>query len=313
MINRIFALLIAASILLAVGSSCSSKADKDKRITISGAFALYPLTIKWAEEYKKTHPDVRIDISAGGAGKGLTDVLTGMVELGMFSREVTEAEKEKGTWSLTVAKDAVVATVNSNNPVLNDLNSKGLTIGELKELFVDGTQKNWSEYGTGTGNINVYTRSDACGAAEVWASLFGVKQENLKGTGMFGDPGMADVLTKDVMSIGYNNIVYVYNQENHRVNDNMAVVPVDFDNSGTIEPAENFYSNLDSLRRAIETGRYPMPPARNLYLVSKGKPRNALVNDFLNWILTEGQQYVEMAGYIKLSQEVTNEAIESLK
>ena len=37
-------------------------------IQLSGAFALYPMAVKWAEEFRKIHPKVRIDISAGGNG-----------------------------------------------------------------------------------------------------------------------------------------------------------------------------------------------------------------------------------------------------
>ena len=36
-------------------------------ITLSGAWALYPMAVKWAEEFQKLHPKVRIDIGAGGA------------------------------------------------------------------------------------------------------------------------------------------------------------------------------------------------------------------------------------------------------
>ena len=70
--NKI-AILISLLIL-----SCSGKHGVKAQgalkgnITISGAFALYPLTVKWAEEFKKLNPTVKIDISAGGAGKGMT-------------------------------------------------------------------------------------------------------------------------------------------------------------------------------------------------------------------------------------------------
>lgn len=311
--SKVILPLLIVLCLLAGGCKSGTTKAKQKRITISGAFALYPLTIRWAEEYQVLHPEVRIDISAGGAGKGLTDVLSGMVDLGMFSREVTKAESAKGTWAIEVAKDAVVATINIHNPVADQIKNRGITPGELKKLFVSGGITDWSAFGQGKGPINVYTRSDACGAAEIWAGMFDVKQEELKGTGMYGDPGIADVITKDPLGIGYNNIVYVYNQETHRINERMAVVPIDFDSSGMIEPHENFYSHLDSLRQAIEAGRYPMPPARNLYLVSKGKPSNPLVNDFLKWILTEGQKYVEAAGYVKLSADHTTAALKMLE
>ena len=35
---------------------------------------LYPLAIQWADEFHRLHPEVDIDISAGGAGKGITAV-----------------------------------------------------------------------------------------------------------------------------------------------------------------------------------------------------------------------------------------------
>ena len=41
--------------------------DLKGEIQLSGAFALYPMVVRWAEEFRKIHPEVRIDISAGGA------------------------------------------------------------------------------------------------------------------------------------------------------------------------------------------------------------------------------------------------------
>src|SRR5258708_1316859 len=80
------------------------------KISMSGAFALYPLAVTWGEEYHKLYKHVTFDIQAGGAGKGITDALSGTVDAGMVSRAVTAEETAKGAWLLTVAKDAVVAT-----------------------------------------------------------------------------------------------------------------------------------------------------------------------------------------------------------
>ena len=82
-------------------------------IQLSGAFALYPMAVKWAEEFRKIHPKVRIDISAGGAGKGITDALAKVVDLGMVSRDIYPQELEKGAFPIAVVKDAVVPTMNS--------------------------------------------------------------------------------------------------------------------------------------------------------------------------------------------------------
>jgi phosphate transport system substrate-binding protein len=101
-------LILAVIIFLA---ACTSTKKKEQTISLSGAFALYPLVIKWSEEYQKENPDIRFNISAGGAGKGMADALSGTVDLGMFSREIAQAEIDKGVWSVAVTKDAVIPTV----------------------------------------------------------------------------------------------------------------------------------------------------------------------------------------------------------
>lgn len=90
--------------------------DLKGTINISGAFALYPITIKWAQEFKKVHPNVVFNISAGGAGKGITDALSGLVDIGLASRDINPAEVKKGAYTIYVTKDAVVPTFNTGNP-----------------------------------------------------------------------------------------------------------------------------------------------------------------------------------------------------
>lgn len=275
----------------------------EKHLTISGAFALYPLAVKWADEYKHIHPEVRIDITAGGAGKGMTDVLCGMVDIGMVSREIYPEEIKKGALAFAVAKDAVVAVVNAQNPCINDILSKGIKKEVANHIWITGKYKTWAQV---MGNktqlpLHVYTRSDACGAAEIWAKYFGKKQEDLLGSGVFGDPGLALAVKKDPLGIGYNNIGYAYDHTNKRQINGMRVVPIDFNGNGKIDKEENFYTTIEDIINAISTGKYPSPPARELYFVTKGKPTDPLVRSFISWVLTDGQQFVHETGYIRLS------------
>lgn len=288
--------------------------DLKGTISISGAFALYPLTAKWAEEFQKIHPQVRIDISAGGAGKGMADALSGMVDLGMFSRGITQEEKAKGCWWLAVTKDAVLPTINTSNPWIDQIRKNGISQEQFEKIFIKGEMTKWNElFGQGEANkINVYTRSDACGAAQMWGEYLGKDQESLLGIGVFGDPGMADAVKNDIYSLGFNNVIYVYDLKTRKCYDKMGVVPIDLNNDGMINAEEDFYSTIDDVTIATKTGKYPSPPARDLYFVSKGKPANAIVIEFLKWILADGQKYVEEAGYVNLSAEKISEELAKL-
>src|SRR5664279_5100290 len=130
-----FALLVIGS-LSVKKVSAQAKDDLKGNISISGAFALYPLTVKWAEEFKKLHPEVKFDISAGGAGKGMTDALAKMVNIGLVSREINPEEIKKGAFAIAVTKDAVVPTVSAANPNIKDILAKGLTRDAAINVFI---------------------------------------------------------------------------------------------------------------------------------------------------------------------------------
>lgn len=275
-------------------------------LSISGAFALYPLVVLWSEQFKEVHPHVRFNISAGGAGKGIADALTGMVDIGLVSRDIHQQEFERGGYVIHVARDAVVATVSDQNPNLGFLLRQGIKQDEFKRLFIDGTAAAWNQINPSFSDddLHVYVRSDAAGAAETWAAYLGHSQEDLKGIGIFGDPGMAEAIQKNPHAIGFNNINYVYNIKTGKQFPGIRVVPIDLNGDGTLGPDENFYDNLDSLTNAVATGKYPSPPSRNLSFLVKGKPKDTVLVEFIKFVLThESQSLLLENGYIPLNEE----------
>jgi len=309
-----FALLVIGS--LSVGKAYSqAKSDLKGNISISGAFALYPLTVKWAEEFRKIHPDVKFDISAGGAGKGMTDALTKMVDIGLVSREINPEETKKGAFGIAVTKDAVVPTISAVNPNIKEILATGLDRDAAINIFITGKTKTWGQ-AIGTKSvvpIRIYTRSDACGAGETWAKYLGKKQEDLLGVGVFGDPGLAQAVTKDPSGIAYNNIGYAYDAKTKKPNPGIKVLPLDINNNGKVDPDEDFYNTMDDIVNAIASGKYPSPPARDLYFVTSGKPVKKELVEFIKWSLTEGQKYVFESGYINLSKEKLEAGLEKIK
>lgn len=278
--------------------------DLNGTITISGAFALYPITVKWAEEFRKIHPNVKIDISAGGAGKGISDAIGGLVDIGMVSRDLNPQEIKKGGYPVAVTKDAVVATMSSTNPNIQEILTKGISKPAFNNIFVLAKYRTWKEAGFKVpAPLHVYIRSDASGAGESWAKYFDKKQEDLQGVGVFGDPGVLQAVKKDPAGIGYNNIGFAYDVKTRKPLAGISIVPIDINNNGKIDPDENVYGTLEQIVAAIASGKYPSPPARDLYFVTKGKTTNRLVIEFVKWVLTGGQKYVATSGYVPFSKE----------
>jgi phosphate transport system substrate-binding protein len=288
--------------------------DLQGTISISGAFALYPITVKWADEFRKLHPNVKFNISAGGAGKGITDALSGLVDIGLASRDIYPAEVKKGAYTVYVTKDAVVPTYNTANPDGAALLAKGVKRGQFADVFVTGSIKDWKQIaGRVSVPVHVYTRSDAAGAAETWAKYFDKKQEDLLGVAVYGDPGLAEAVKRDPVAIGFNNLAYLYDLHTRKQIAGVHALPIDINGNGKIDADENFYGTIDQLTEAIATGKYPSPPARNLGFLFKGKPKRREVIEFVKYVLTDGQKYVESNGYIGLSKQKLQEELKKVE
>ena len=319
--QRLLTVLLALS-LLVTATACggarqaepASARGLEGTITISGAWALYPLMVRWGEEFQKLHPGVRFDISAGGAGKGMADALANAVDIGMVSREIYAEEEARGAFWVGVTKDAVFPTLNEANPVWDDIQRMGISRDVLVGLYLTGEITTWGQV-VGrpevTDAVHVFTRSDACGAAATWAEYLGGTQEDLRGVAVYGDPGLLDAVIKDPLGIGYNNLNYAFDVDTGLPVTGARVAPLDVNGDGQAGPEEQ-YGTKEQAVTAVGSGAYPSPPARALNLVTPGKP-SGLARTFITWILTDGQRYVDEAGYIALPQTQLDEALGKLE
>jgi phosphate transport system substrate-binding protein len=141
--------------------------------------------------------------------------------------------------------------------------------------------------------------------------LGGKAQEELTGTAVNGDPGLAEAVRQDPLGIGYNNIAFAYDLSTGQQVAGIRVIPIDQNADGQISADENFYDTRAAINKAVAEKRYPYPPARLLYLVTKGPPSPA-VADFYRWMLTDGQTLVNDAGFVGLSDANIKEGLAAL-
>jgi len=282
-------------------------------IIVSGAFALYPLILSWSEEFQKVHPDVKFNITSGGAGKGMEDILAQKVDIGMVSRETTSDEIAQGAYPILVAKDAVFPMISAQNPVVSDLLASGVSRVTLAKIFISGEVNTWGQV-VGkpeiTDEIHVYTRTETCGAAEIWGKFLGGGQTDLLGDGRFGDSGIIRALVNDPLGIGYSNQIYAYGLGNVPPTGTL-ILPIDLNGNNQAEP-EEILDTRQKATAAVASGLYPAPPSRFLYLVTNGKPEG-VIQAFLEWVMVDGQILVDRLGYVQLSNEQLDASLQEIQ
>ena len=156
---------IIASFALVMLMSCSREKAATKpskalltRITIAGSSAMLPLVTEAANRYMRLHPDVAIDVSAGGSSRGIEGLLRREIDVGA-SDISAEGDAAAKLQDHRVAVTAFAAMAN-RGPFNEKIES--LTMDQLRGIF-SGSIKNWSAVGGADQPIVVINRKKGSG------------------------------------------------------------------------------------------------------------------------------------------------------
>src|SRR3990167_6689593 len=141
----ISSLVVIGVLLSSYAMGFAEDKELEGTVTLSGAWAIYPTAVAWAEAFQKIHPKVKIDISAGGAGKGAADAIAGLVDIGMVSRDPDPSELKKDIQAVYILKDAVYPIISDKNFFREDILKKGLNRRAFSEIYISGTKTTWNE------------------------------------------------------------------------------------------------------------------------------------------------------------------------
>lgn len=267
-----------------------------------GSDTLANLMTLWAETFKRSYPNVNIQIQAAGsstAPPALTEATSsfGPMSRKMKSNEIAAFEDRYGykPTAIPVAIDALAVYVNKDNPI------KGISIPDVDAIFSStrkcgGTKDitQWGALGL-TGNwknrdIQIYGRNSVSGTYGYFkkkALCKGDYKNNVN-----EQPGSASVVqsvSSSINGIGYSGIGYKTS--------GVRAVPLTKKADGKFIEA--------SPANAV-SGEYPL--ARFLYIYVNKHPNKELAplqKEFLKLVLSkQGQEVVIKDGYIPLPAKV---------
>jgi len=284
-------------------------------IKIEGSDALYPLVVRWAEVFQKEYPNINISVERGIITDLKNEINLKSLDLVMLSRELAPEEEDSALWRVCVAKMGVVPVICTLNPFIDLLLENGLTHEQLIHLFTSSELITWGELvvNNSTEPVHVYIREDYSGATKTWKDFLWLTDEEFQGIQASGDDEMIAFIQEDPMGIGYCNLIYAFDPATGLPIEYIQVLPIDLNYNGRIDFKEKVYNDLKEYQRAICIGKYPKSLCRSLQLVAINKPNNPATKIFIEWILTEGQEVVAEAGYVRLSNRAMECALRCME
>jgi len=268
-----------------------------------GSDTLNNLMTFWAEGFKKTYPNVNVQIEGKGSATAPPALIEGTAQLGPMSRamkkeELDAFEKKFGhqPTEIKVAIDALAVFVHKDNPI------KGLSMQQMDSIFSSSFKAggkdmtSWEQAGLApwAGKaISLYGRNSASGTYGYFKEV-ALKKGDFKAT-VKEQPGSSAVvqgISSDQYGIGYSGIGYVTSS--------VRALPLAEKPKGKFVAAT--YENCLS-------GDYPLARFLYVYVNKKpGAPMDTLTAEFLKFITSkEGQEIVVKDGYFPIPAEVAKE------
>ena len=310
--------------------------------TLNGAGATfpYPMYSKWFSEYGKSHPGVQINYQSIGSGGGIRQVTAGTVDFGASDMPMTDKQLQEAKTKILNIPTVLGADVPAYN-IAGVTGEVKFTPEALAGIFMGKISK-WNDKAITSvnpgvnfpdANIIVVHRSDGSGTSFIWTDYLSKVSPEWKsqvgadtsvkwpiGMGGKGNEGVAGLIRQLPGSIGYVELIYavqnkipygsVRNSSGNFVKASLEGVtaaaasapkmPPDFRVSITNAPGKDAYP--------ISSFTWLLIPAQSTD-PAKGK----ILNDFLNWMVTDGQKMTTVLTYAPLPDNVAAKVKDAIK
>jgi len=304
--------------------------------TLNGAGATFaePLYQRYALEFKQKHPNLRINYQGIGSGGGIRQIIAGTIDFGGSDAAMKDSEiaKVKNGIILVPTAGGAVSVV-YNLPGVHHLRLSRTT---LPAIF-SGQITNWNNAKIKADNPNVdlpnqpikfVVRADGSGTTFIFTNHLSANSAYFKGLIGIGthpqwplpnvlkgrgNPGVAALVSRTTGSIGY--VEYDYAVQNQ-------LIPALIQN----KRGEFVAPSLESANQALATIKFPRnfrvfipePPQGYpivgltwmlIYKQYSDPDKAKAVKQWINWVLTSGQQYNEVLNYTRIPNGVAHRVL----
>jgi phosphate transport system substrate-binding protein len=310
--------------------------------TLNGAGATFPnpMYSKWFAEYSKLHSDVQINYQPIGSGGGIRQVTAGTVDFGASDMPMTDKQLQDAKIKILNIPTVLGAVV----PAYNIPGVSGevkFTPEVLAGIFL-GKVSRWNDKAIASANpgmnfpdkeIIVVHRSDGSGTSFIWTDYLSKVSADWKtqvgadtsvkwpvGMGGKGNEGVSGLVHQLSGSIGYVELIYAVQQKiNYGSVRNSSGNFVKASLESVTAAAASAPKMPPDFRISITNapGKEAYPIASFTWLLiptpSKDPNKGKILNGFLSWMVTDGQQMTSALTYAPLPDNVAAKVKEAIK
>lgn len=298
--------LISVFLVWALGGAAGAAGASE--IKIVGSRTLEPFLQAWIEDFKKKAPGVEVSMATPGTSVAPKALAEGRANLGAMNREMTHAETETFVRALgyyptfvAVAIEAVGVYAHRENPI------SGLTFAQLGSIYAAGRGcgaaeriESWSALGIGgewkDQRIAAFGQDEKSPIADFVRRALLCRGDFAPEVAVGSHADILAALTRNKYALGYSNFP---------AQGPVKTIALKKGQGGFVAPT------LETVR----DGSYKLQHFMYLYFIRpNGKAVEPKLAEFIRTGLSrEGQNHVERAGYISLSDDLVKRQLNKLR
>ncbi|HOI31373.1 MAG: hypothetical protein PHG67_12545 [Bacteroidales bacterium] len=256
-----FSKFMMALLILAFAIPLKANQQKDSDIVKN-------LAISWTDAFSEHQPQTTLKLQTPESTDFGADENTLLI-----TDETHLAKLDHQSWRMPIARNVVVGVFNISHPETASWNETGFTAEALADFMQN----------------NPILISEDAELIEMLENFTGSKADSWKLEKLASDKAVLQAIYQTPNKIGFVSYNAIKSEAMAENNSQLALLPIDRNANGKLDPMENFYAETSRFERAIWMGKYPHSLTNTYFLVAANTPSDAQIS-FINWALNEGQQ-----------------------
>lgn len=269
--------IIAALFLLQINSAEA----QTQIVNIKAPGFARPLVERWIAEYQKINSDLSFQL-----GQKKDNAITFVLE------ERGERKEE----TVFFGRYAIVPFTGKDSEAAALIAKKKLNDKRIKNLLFEKDDLSEEKSDKLEDKLHIYTGAQSFSVALPYAAAYGLTAADYRGKRIQGDDRFLNkAVGEDAWGLGISALGNLYDLQSRHLKDQLQVASLD--DSKKID----LTASLDEVLEALETHTVEGIDVEKIGFAFD--VNNLQLNRFVNWVLTEGQQYLHEYGLLTLSQK----------
>jgi hypothetical protein len=272
--------IIVALFLLQINSAEA----QTQIVNIKAPGFVRPLVERWIAEYQKINSDLSFQL-----GQKKDNAI-------IFVLEEREERKEERGETVFFGRYAIVPFTGKDSEAAALIAKKKLNDKRIKNLLFEKDDLSEEKSDKLEDKLHIYTGAQSFSVALPYAAAYGLTAADYRGKRIQGDDRFLNkAVGEDAWGLGISALGNLYDLQSRHLKDQLQVASLD--DSKKID----LTASLDEVLEALETHTVEGIDVEKIGFAFD--VNNLQLNRFVNWVLTDGQQYLHEYGLLTLSQK----------